>query len=98
VGYTLGILLWLILLKRSPHCGSITLDLVLASVSPKAGGWTKYFFVDVLMTGSTLGAYSNCLVVPREEPSPVSASFSLGALDEHLVVGFLGDILPAART
>jgi hypothetical protein len=46
----------LIPLKRSPHCGRINLDLVLASVSPKARGWTKDFFVDVLMTGSTLGA------------------------------------------
>jgi hypothetical protein len=89
---------WLILLKRSPHYGRITLDLVLSSVSPKVGGWTKYFFVDVLMTGSTLGAYSNCLVVPGEEPSPISTSFSLGSLGEHLVVGFLGDILPATRT
>jgi hypothetical protein len=88
----------LILLKRSPHYGSITLDLVLSSVSPKAGGWKKNFFVDVLITGSALGAYSNCLVVPREEPSHVSTSFSLGALSERLVVGFLSNILPAART
>jgi hypothetical protein len=87
----------LILLKRSAHCGRINLDLVLASISPKARGWTKYFFVDVLITGSALGVYSNCLVVPGEESSPVSASFSLGSLGKRLVVGFLGDILPAAR-
>jgi hypothetical protein len=87
----------LIILKRSPHCGSITLDLVLASVSPKVGGLEKYFFVNVLMIGSTLGAYSNCLVVPVEEHSHVSTSFSLGALDECLVVGFLGNIFLAAR-
>jgi hypothetical protein len=88
---------WIILLKRSPHCGSITLDLVLASVSPKAEGLEKYFFVDVLMTGSALGAYSNCLTVPVEEPSPVSNYFRLGDLDEHMVVGFIGNIFPTAR-
>jgi hypothetical protein len=88
----------LILLKRSPRYGSATLDPVLASVSPKAEGWTKYFFVVVLMTGSTLGAYSNCLAVLGEEPSHISASFSFGALGECLVVGFLGGILPAAIT
>jgi hypothetical protein len=33
-------------------------------------------------------------MVPGEEPSPVSASLSLAALNEHLVVGFLGDIFP----
>jgi hypothetical protein len=37
-------------------------------------------------------------VVPEEEPSPVSASFSLGALDERLVVGFIDGFLPAIRT
>jgi len=89
---------WIILLKISRHCGNITLDPMLAFVSPKARGWKKSFFVDVLMTGFSLGAYSNSLVVPREEPSPVSTYFSLGALDEHLVVGFLGDILHVART
>jgi hypothetical protein len=73
------------------------LDLVLSSVSPKSGGWAKNFFVDVLMTGSALGAYSNYLVVPGEEPLLVSASFILGALDECLVVGFLGDIFPTTR-
>jgi hypothetical protein len=46
----------LILLKRSPHYVSATLDLVLAFVSPKVGGWTKAFFFVVLMTRSTLGA------------------------------------------
>jgi hypothetical protein len=72
---------WLILLKRSPHCGSITLDLVLSFVLPKAGGWIQSLFVDVLMRDSTLGVYSNYLAVPREQPSPVSYSFGLGALD-----------------
>jgi hypothetical protein len=43
------------MLKRFPHCGSATLDLVLASISPKVGGWVKTFFVFVLMTSSTLG-------------------------------------------
>jgi hypothetical protein len=45
------------------------------------------------MIGSTLGVYSNCLAVLGEEPSPVLASFNLGDLGEHLVVGFLSDIL-----
>jgi hypothetical protein len=88
----------LILLKRSPRYGSSTLDPVPTSIFPRTGGWTKAFFVDVLMMGSALRVYSICLTVPEEEPSPVSASFSLGGLGERLVVGFLGDILPAART
>jgi hypothetical protein len=87
----------LILLKRSPHRGSIILDLVLALVSPKVGDWEKAFFVEVLMTGSTRGAYSNCLAVPREEHSPISGSFSFDALRERLVVGFLGRILLVNR-
>jgi hypothetical protein len=74
------------------------LDLVLASVSPKTGGWKNDLLVEVLMTGSTLGAYSNCLTVLGEEPSLVFDSFILGNLGEHLVVGFLSGILPAART
>jgi hypothetical protein len=71
---------------------------MVASVSPKTEGWTKAFFVEVFMTESTLGVYSSCLATPGEEPSHVSASFSLGALEERLVVGFLSDILPAVRT
>jgi hypothetical protein len=87
----------LIMLKRSPQCGSIILDLVLSSVSLKAKGWEKSFFVNVLMIGSTLGVYSNCLMVSGDKPSPVLASFSLGTLGEHLVVGFLGGIFPTSR-
>jgi hypothetical protein len=49
------------------------------------------------MTGSSLGAYSSCFAAPGEEPSPISASFSLGALGEHLVVGFLNEIFPIVR-
>jgi hypothetical protein len=45
------------------------------------------------MTGSALGAYSNFLVVPEEEPSPISGYFIFCALDERLVVGFLGGIV-----
>jgi hypothetical protein len=67
---------------------------VLASISPKAGGWMKNFFISVLTTGSGLGMYSNFLVIPGEEPSLVSGSFFFGALDEHLVVGFLNGIVP----
>jgi hypothetical protein len=55
-------------------------------------------FVEVLMTGFALGAYSNYLVLPGEEPSPIFSSFILGALGECLVVGFLGGIFPKART
>jgi hypothetical protein len=70
------------------------LDLVLASISLKNEGWTKDFFVKVLMTSSSLGVYSKCLAAPGEDTSLASVSFSLGSLGEHLVVGFLGEILP----
>jgi hypothetical protein len=55
----------------------------------------KTFFVVVLMTGSIIGMYSNCLMVPREEPSPISSYFRFGSLDERLVVGFISGIVPA---
>jgi hypothetical protein len=64
----------------------------------KPEGWTKAFLDEIFMTDSSLGVYSNCLAVPEEEPSHVSTSSSLGALGECLVVGFVGGILPAART
>jgi hypothetical protein len=41
-----------------------------------------------------LKAYSNCFVIPGEEPSPTSGSFIFGALNDRLVVGFLGGIVP----
>jgi hypothetical protein len=85
----------LILLKRSPQCGSTILDPVLASVSPKVEGWMKTFFVTVLTTGSDLETYPNFLVVLGEETSLVYGSFSFGALGEHMVVGFLSGIVPA---
>jgi hypothetical protein len=85
----------MILLKRYSHWGSTILDLVIASISPKAGGWMKTFFVAVLTIGSGIRTQSNYLVVLGEEPSPVSGSFSFGALNEHLMVGFLGDIILA---
>jgi hypothetical protein len=85
----------LILLKRSPHFGRATLDLLLPSVSPNAEGWMKTFFVDVLTTSSGLGTYSNCLVVPGKDPSSIFGYFSFGALGECLVVRFLGGIIPA---
>jgi hypothetical protein len=56
------------------------------------------FLVDALMTSSTLGENSNCLVVSGEYPSPISTSFNFGALDERLVIGFLGGIFPTDRT
>jgi hypothetical protein len=71
------------------------LDLVLASVSPKVGGWKKAFFVDVLMTSSCLDMYSNCFATPGEEPSPTSGSFNFGALNDRLMVGFLSGIVLA---
>jgi hypothetical protein len=82
------------MLKRSTHCGSATLDLVLSYVSPKAKGYMKNFFVVVFTTGSGLGMYSNFLVVPGEEPSPISSSFIFCALGECPMVGFLGGIVP----
>jgi hypothetical protein len=85
----------LIFLKSSPQCGSVVLVPVFSYVSSKAGGWIKTFFVDVLMTGSNLGVYSNYFSTPGEEPSPISSSFNFNALDDCLVVSFLGDIVPA---
>ena len=69
------------------------MDPVLASVSPKARGLMNTFFVVVLMIGSDLGTYSNCLAVLGEDPSPISGSFIFGALSKRLVVGFLGGIV-----
>jgi hypothetical protein len=85
------------LVKEIPPLWEHHFGLILASVSPKAGDWSKYFFVEVLMIGSALGVYSNGLVVPGEEPSPVLASFSLGTLGKRLVVRFLGGTFTATR-
>jgi hypothetical protein len=41
--------------------------------------------------------YSNCFATPREDPSPTSSSFNFSALVDHLVVGFLGGIVPATQ-
>jgi hypothetical protein len=49
------------------------------------------------MTGSSLGVYSNFLAVLGEESSLVSMSFSLGALNKHLVLGFLNGMFPITR-
>jgi hypothetical protein len=57
----------------------------------------KTFIVVGLTTSSGLGAYSNCFAAPGEEPSPTSGYFSFGALGDHLVVGFLGGIVPATK-
>jgi hypothetical protein len=86
---------WLIVLKRSPQCGSTILDPGFTSITPKVVGWMKTFFVVVLTIGSSLGAYSNFLMVSREETSPVSGSFRFGAHGKCLMVGFLGGIVPA---
>jgi hypothetical protein len=67
---------------------------ILASVSPKVGGWTKGSLVIVLMTDTGLGENSNCLTTAGEEPSPTSDSCSLGALGDFLVEGFFGGIVP----
>jgi hypothetical protein len=87
----------LIFLKSSPQCGIVVLVPVLAYVSPKARGWVKTFFVDVLMTGFGLELNSNCFAAPGEDPSPTSGSFSFGALSDRLVVGYLGGIVPAIK-
>jgi hypothetical protein len=57
----------------------------------------KTLFVVVLMIGSSLKVYSNCFVTPGEEPSPTSGSFSFNALNDCLVVVFLGGIVPATK-
>jgi len=36
-------------------------------------------------------------LAPGEEPSPTSGSFSFSALNDRLVVGFLGGIIPATK-
>jgi hypothetical protein len=50
------------------------------------------FLVDVFMASSAIGSNSNYLAAPGEEPSPISSSFNLCALGEHMVVGFLAGI------
>jgi hypothetical protein len=57
----------------------------------------KSFFVVVLMTGSSLRVYSNYFAAYGEEPTPTFGSFSFGALDDCLVVGFLSEIVPATK-
>jgi hypothetical protein len=47
------------------------------------------------MTGSSLRVNSNCFFVLGDESSPTSGSFSLGALDDHLVFGILKVIVSA---
>ena len=54
----------------------------------------KNFLVDVLMTGSDLGANSNFFAATGEELSSTSISFSFDALDDFLVFGFIGGIFP----
>jgi hypothetical protein len=58
----------------------------------------KIFLVDVLITGSDLGANSNCFVGPGDKPSSTSGSFRLDALGDHLVFVVLGGIVPASET
>jgi hypothetical protein len=48
-----------------------------------------------LMNGSSLGVNYNSFAAAGEDPSPTSSSFSFGALEDHLVVGFIGGIVPA---
>jgi hypothetical protein len=49
------------------------------------------------MNGSGLRVYFNCFATFGEEPSPTYGYFSFGALDDCLVVGFLGGIVPATK-
>jgi hypothetical protein len=49
------------------------------------------------MTGSGLGAYSNCFVAPGEELSPTSGLFIFSALRDRLVVGFIGGIVTTTK-
>jgi hypothetical protein len=79
-------------LYMSPQCGSTTLDHVLASMSLNTEGWVNCVLVDVQIIDSIFEKKSSFLLAPSVEPSPTSSSFSLGALGECLVVGFLGGI------
>jgi hypothetical protein len=54
----------------------------------------KTFLVDVLVTGFGLGENSDYFAGPGDEPSPTSSSFSLDALNDCPVFGFLGGIVP----
>jgi hypothetical protein len=83
------------LVKEFSPMESIILDPVLSSISPNSRGWMKAFFIYVLMIGSSL--YSNCFAAPGEEPLPTSRYFSFGALDDRLVVRFLGGIVPVIK-
>jgi hypothetical protein len=58
----------------------------------------KDLFLDVLMIGSGLGENSNYFAGPGDEPSLTFGSFSFDALGDHLVVGFIGGIVPAIET
>jgi hypothetical protein len=58
----------------------------------------KSFLVDVLITISGLGANSSCFSTPGEDTSLTSGYFSFDSLIDHLVVGFLGGIVPAIET
>jgi len=68
-----------------------------ASMSPKAGGWTKASLVAVSMKGTSLEANSNCLATAGEEPSPTSDSCNFGALGDFLVEGFFEGIVLAIK-
>jgi hypothetical protein len=57
----------------------------------------KTFFISVLMTGSDLRVYSKFFGAPGEEPYPISIYFSFGSLEDRLVVGFLGGIVPETK-
>jgi len=70
------------------------LDPILASVSPKAGGWKKGSLVILLMMDTSLETNSNCLATDGEESSPTSDSYSLGDLGDFLVDGFFRGIVP----
>jgi hypothetical protein len=87
----------LIFLKKNSQRGNAILAPILASVSPKAGGWTKGSLVILLMTNTSLGTKSNFLATDGEEPSPTSDSYSLGALGDFLVDGFFGGIIPVIK-
>ena len=49
------------------------------------------------MMGVVLEVNSNFLVAAGEEPSPASDSCSFGILEDFLVVGFFGGIIPATE-
>jgi hypothetical protein len=66
-------------------------------VSLKDRGLAKAYLVIILMMGANLEVNSKFLATVGEEPSPASDSCSFGILEDFLVVGFFGGIVPTTE-